>query len=76
MQQRVRNRQETCNNRFKFWHVLQNIFRHDLSFHGTIFRSIAVITQIAIHNGEKLFDCGYKDPPYAEDEDVVEEEEE
>ena len=49
MQQRVRNRQEAVNKRFKQW-------------------AIAVMTQLAINNGEQLFACGYRDPPYgAED---------
>ena len=64
MQQRVRNRQESVNNRFKFWEILKQVYRHDLLEHGSVLRAIAVITQIAINNGEKLFQCGYKDPPY------------
>ena len=61
MQQRVRNRQETVNNRFKFWGILRQVYRHDIPKHGYVFRAIAVITQISINNGEKLFQCGYKD---------------
>lgn len=34
MQQRVRNRQETINNRLKFWTVLAVIFRHEIEHHG------------------------------------------
>ena len=61
MQQRVRNRQETVNNRFKFWGILRQVYRHDIAKHGYAFRAIAVITQLSINNGEKLFECGYRD---------------
>lgn len=66
MQQRVRSRQETINNRLKFWEVLNTVFRHTdtLTLHGDIVRAILCITQLAINRGEKLFETGYKDPPY------------
>ena len=65
MQQRIRNRQESVNNRLKFWSILQNKpYRHDISKHGDVVRAVAVICQIGINNGEKLFECGYRDPPY------------
>jgi hypothetical protein len=66
MQQRVRNRQESVNKRFKNFGILKQVFRHDekLSEHGDVFRSVAIITQLAINKGEKLFECGYRDPPY------------
>lgn len=66
MQQRVRNRQETVNRRFKSWDILKQVFRHihHIPDHGDVFRSVAVITQLAINEGEKLFHCGYRDPPY------------
>ena len=63
MQQRIRNRQETLNKRFKQWEILNVPYRHELSTHGTVFRAIAVITQVAITNGEPLFSTEeYKDP--------------
>ena len=68
MQQRVRNRQETVNKRMKNWGVLKQVYRHRFSGHGDLFTAIAVITQITIDNGEPLFKCGYRDPPY-EDND-------
>ncbi len=66
MQQRVRNRQETVNNRFKNWGILRQRFRHaaNLCLHGDIFRAIAVLTQLSINNGEPLFSTGYRDPPH------------
>ena len=68
MQQRVRNRQETVNKRMKNWGVLKQVYRHRFTGHGDLFTVIAVITQITIENGEPLFQCGYRDPPY-EDKD-------
>ena len=64
MQERVRSRQETINNRFKFWCILAHPYRHDLGDHGDVFRAVAVVCQLTINQGERLFDCGYKDPPY------------
>jgi hypothetical protein len=64
MQQRVRNRQETVNNRLKNWGVLRQLFRHSIVEHGDIFRAVAVLTQLSINSGEKLFSTGYRDPPY------------
>jgi hypothetical protein len=61
MQQRVRSRQETVNNRFKMWGALKEKFRHDLDRHGDVFRAIVVMTQIAIDNGHRLFDVHYDD---------------
>ena len=62
MQQRVRNRQESINNRFKFWGILAQEFRHDIADHGDVFRTVAVISQLEINQGERLFDCNYMDP--------------
>ena len=61
MQQRVRNRQETLNKRFKHWKILAERFRHDIQDHGDVFRAIAVISQLTIESGEKLFDVEYDD---------------
>jgi hypothetical protein len=63
MQQRVRNRQESVNNRFKFWGILWQLYRHELTLHGEVFRAIIVMTQLAINAGEQLFQCGYKNMP-------------
>jgi DDE superfamily endonuclease len=61
MQQQVRSRQETVNARFKDWGCLQQKFRHDLLKHSNCFRSVAVITQLSIEAGEKLFQVVYSD---------------
>lgn len=60
MQSRVRRRQETANKRFKDWGILRQIFRHKLTYHGDVFRSIAVITQLSIKSGEPLFSVDYE----------------
>lgn len=64
MQQRVRNRHETVNKRFKNWGILKQVYRHDLRKHCDVFRAVAVVTQLCINSGERLFECGYRDPPY------------
>lgn len=67
MQQRVRNRQETVNKRFKNWGILKQVYRHDIPHHGDAFRAIVVITQLSITKGEPLFECGYSDQPFNDD---------
>ena len=74
MQQRVRNQQETVNKRFKNWGILKQVFRGRMEDHGTILHAIATITQVTINNGEKLFDCGYKDPQFWDKNDEDEDE--
>ena len=64
MQSRVRSRQETINNRFKNWGILRQRYRHDIQRHGVAARSVMILTQLSIDNGDKLFSCGYRDPPY------------
>lgn len=60
MQQRVRNRQETINLRAKSWGILGHRFRDEMSTHGEIFRSIIIVEQVAIEEGEPLFETGYR----------------
>ena len=62
MQSRVRSRHETLNGRFKCWEILNTPFRHDIiTQHGTVFWAIAVIIQVAIDEGAKLFSVEYND---------------
>ena len=58
---RVRARQEKINRRFKQWQILKQVFRHDLRVHRDVFAAIAVISQLAIQNGEALFSVDYYD---------------
>jgi hypothetical protein len=55
MQGRVRARHETFNRRLKNWGILSQVFRHHISLHGDVIRTCAVLTQLAINNGEPLF---------------------
>jgi hypothetical protein len=54
--QRARSRHETVNKRFKQWGSLHRVFRHHLGKHQAVFFAVATITQLAIENGEPLFD--------------------
>jgi hypothetical protein len=56
VQQRVRSRHETVNHHFKQFDCLGKVFRHNIVKHGSVFGAVAVITQLNIDNGEKLFD--------------------
>ncbi len=61
MQNRVRSRHKSLNGGLKYWAILTSLYRHDLMEHGNVFRAIAVITQISINIGEKLFEVDYSD---------------
>ena len=60
-QARVRSRHETLNGRLKNWGILQQVFRHDITLHGKVFRACAVITQLMLENGKPLFSVEYSD---------------
>ena len=70
MQQRVRNRQETINNVLKFWNILRQMYKSidHIDRHGDVVRTILITKMEAIKQGETLFQCGYKDPPYYNDD--------
>ena len=55
----VRARQETINKRCKQWGCLRQVYRHELQRHAELLRAVAVITQFAIDEGEKLFEVCY-----------------
>jgi hypothetical protein len=40
---------------------MKMVWRHDMALHGDAFRVIAIVSQLSINNGEKLFECGYRD---------------
>ena len=50
IQQRVCNHQETVNRRFKNWSLLKQVYRHDITLHGDVFRAI-VITILDYRSG-------------------------
>jgi hypothetical protein len=53
---RLRSRHETVNARIKNFGILQNRYRHELTKHSLVFRACAVLSQLAIENGEPLFE--------------------
>ena len=57
----VRMRHETVNRRIKQWRCMKDVFRHGIDFHSTCFSAVAVMTQIAISQGEPLFQVKYTD---------------
>ena len=44
-------------------------WRHNIALHGEAFRFVTILLQLMINSGEKLFECGYRDPPYSDEED-------
>jgi hypothetical protein len=76
----VRRRHETINKRFKQWGILKQVYCGDITKHGQVFRFVSIVTQLAIENGEPLFQVDYKDPDwdnlYFDDADIVDDDEE
>jgi hypothetical protein len=61
MQMRVQGRHETINARLKFFSILgDKPYRHDVTQHGYVFRAVAVLVQLALQNGDPLFQVDYK----------------
>ena len=65
----VRMRHETINRRVKQWRCLKGVFRHDLDYHTDCFTAVCVLTQLAISNGEPLFQVDYSDNLDVSDEE-------
>ena len=59
VKKRICSRHETVNKRFKQSSILKTIVCHDFLKHSSVFRAIAVITQLSIECGEPLFDVEY-----------------
>ena len=51
----IRARHETVNRRRKQFKILQNMFRHDPSLHGTVLFAVANITQAILALSDPLF---------------------
>jgi hypothetical protein len=70
MQSYVHHHHETVNKRFKDWGIMKEAFqnREMVYLHGDVLRSVAVITQVAINEGEALFSVEYGDG--IDDEDL------
>ena len=52
-----RARHETCNERFKQFNILKNVFCHNVGKHGIVFHSVVVLTQLSLQCGEELFEA-------------------
>ena len=61
MQSRARYHHKTINGRFKTWGILKNTYCHDIRWHGEVFWTIAIITQLEISNSSPLFCVECKD---------------
>ncbi len=61
MQSAARSCHEMLNGHLKNWGILENVYRHNVATHGTVFYACAVITQLAISNREPLFEVKYGD---------------
>jgi len=61
MQSRVGKRHETVNARLKESNCLKNRFDHDIMKHSFCFHAAATLVQLAIEDGERLFDVDYDD---------------
>ncbi len=59
MQARIRSWHETFNARLKFWGILMQVYRHDITQHGNIFYVCAVLMQLAVANDKPLFQVKY-----------------
>jgi hypothetical protein len=57
----VRSRHKILNEQFKFWEILKQPFWHKLVEHREVFWAIAVIIQLGIDEGDKLFLVEYID---------------
>ncbi len=61
MQGTARSCHKRLHGRLKNWGILEKVYRHDITVHGTIFYACAVITQLAITDGKPLFKVEYGD---------------
>ncbi len=55
----VRSCHVTCYKRFKQWKLLKEVYRHNIADFGSVFCSMAVLTQISFQKGEALFQVNY-----------------
>lgn len=59
MKQRARACQESVNRRLRQFKILGTKYRHSLKNHRSVFRAVAVITQVNINTGNGLFFVDY-----------------
>ena len=60
MAQRVRSRQETVNEWFKNWGILNTPYRHNIFKHQAVFGAIVSLTQLSLQ-ANPLFHVEYND---------------
>ena len=56
MMKLVHLRKKTVKKECKHWGILKQVYCHDLRMHCDVFAAIEVISQLAIKNGEPLFE--------------------
>ncbi len=52
----IMSRHETVNKRMKQFNILSNTFRHNIKKHQDCFAAVINITELALENGEPLFE--------------------
>ena len=60
MQKRVQGCHETVNAWLKNFRILAELYRHDESQRGYVFCAVTVIVQLAVKNGDPLYQVDYK----------------
>ena len=60
MQKRVQGHHEMVNARLKNFRILAELYRHDETQHGYVFRAVTVIIQLAVKNSDPLCQVDYK----------------
>jgi hypothetical protein len=61
MQGVARSCHEMLNGCLKNWGIQEKVYQHNITVHGTVFYTCAVITQLVIANSEPLFKVEYVD---------------
>lgn len=54
---KVMARQETAHSRIKNFGALSQRFRHEMGHHQDVVFAVAVLVQLAIEGGDRLFSC-------------------
>jgi hypothetical protein len=57
----VRAHHKTLNGQLKNWRILSQVFCHHISMHRNVFLACGMLMQLAVKNGELLFEVEYKD---------------
>ena len=60
IQMRVQGRHETINAWLKSFEVLEQLYHHNPTQHGYVFRAVAVLVQLSLTNDDSLHNVNYK----------------